>query len=431
MPNKLTEKFKAFLLWSQRYTHTDMLYLMKGGFWLTIGQFAGSGLVLVLTIAFAHFLPKETYGAYRYVMSIAGILLIATLPAMATAVTQSVARGFEGALLRTIRPRLVWGSLATFAGLALAGWYAAHGNMTLAGAFAVTGLLLPFYAVSNQYDAFLTGKKLFADSVAHAVALQSASAAALIAAAVVSKNLVVLVAVSFGVRTLVNLGLFHRVLKVYKPNDAQDPEAASYGKHMSLMGAISTVAASLDSILAFHFVGGAELAIYAIAIGPPDQIKAVLANLDTLVFPNFAKRDSKEIRAGMPGKFLNLFLLSVAIVGAYVLAAPFLYHLVFPKYEASVLYSQIFALGMLNMAFFPAATYLRAKKKIREQYLTNILSSVFQIAAMLVGVVSWGLLGLVVARVLSRFVSMLITLYYYYRTRFDTDEASPPPVPAA
>lgn len=426
MLKKTAAKAKAILLWSQKYTKTDMLYLAKGGFWLGFGQVATSGLVLVITIVFANALPKESYGAYKYVMSIAGILLITTLPQMSTAVTQAVARGYEGTLLRSLKPKLLWGSLGVLAGLGAAAYYALNGNQPLAAAFLFVAIFLPFFAASSLYDAFLIGRKLFHVSVVYSTLLQTASTAALIAAAMLTKDVTSLIIIYFGTRTIVNAALFSRTLKKFKPNDQDDAGAVTYGKHMTLMNAINTVANSLDSVLVYHFLGGVQLAIYAIAVGPPDQLKGLLANLDTLVFPNFSNRDSREIRANMKSKFLNLFILSVLVVAAYVLAAPFMYRLVFPKYQEAVLYSQLFSLGMLNMAFFPAATYLRAKRKLKELYAANIMSSIFQIVVMIVGVVMWGLLGLVIARILSRYVGMLINVLFYHQTRFDSDESSPP-----
>ena len=69
----------------------DLKYFASGGFWTTLGQGINAILAFALTIAFANMIPKETYGIYRYILSIAGILNIFTLKGMNTAVVQAVA----------------------------------------------------------------------------------------------------------------------------------------------------------------------------------------------------------------------------------------------------------------------------------------------------------------------------------------------------
>jgi hypothetical protein len=40
--NQLKYKAYTFLRWSERHTKTDMIYLTKGGFWLTLAQVISS-----------------------------------------------------------------------------------------------------------------------------------------------------------------------------------------------------------------------------------------------------------------------------------------------------------------------------------------------------------------------------------------------------
>jgi len=78
MKNRLV----PFLRWSEKYTKLDMVYLTKGGFWMTLSQVSSNMLSLLLVIAFANLLPKETYGLYRYILSLAGMLNSLSLTGM-------------------------------------------------------------------------------------------------------------------------------------------------------------------------------------------------------------------------------------------------------------------------------------------------------------------------------------------------------------
>ena len=100
---KIKNRIYRLLRRSERHTKTDMVYLASGGFWLTVGQIISSAATFGLAIAFANLLPKETYGTYKFVLSIAGILTIFTLPGMVTSLTQAVARNFEGSVILALK----------------------------------------------------------------------------------------------------------------------------------------------------------------------------------------------------------------------------------------------------------------------------------------------------------------------------------------
>ena len=64
--------------------------------------------------------------------------------------------------------------------------------------------------------------------------------------------------------------------------------------------------------------------------------------------------------------------------------------------------------------------FLQAHGKIKEQYYTSTLTYVFQIISMTVGVIFFGLIGLVVARIMTRYLfGLLIFLFYRLSARTD------------
>ena len=140
------------------------------------------------------------------------------------------------------------------------------------------------------------------------------------------------------------------------------------------------------------------------------------------MFPKFSARDSGEIRAHIKEKFIKLFFLGALIVGFYILAAPFIYNTFFPQYKESIFLSQLFAISMLNIAFIPADVFLPAKKKIKEQYLINIIHPIVTVAIMAAFLVWQGLLGLIIARILGRFFGSFLNLIFFYRSSRETAE---------
>jgi len=146
---------------SEKYFKTDMVYLARGSFWLGSGQITSSVVIFSLAIAFANLIPKETYGTYKYVLSITGLLTILTLRGMDSAVLQSVARNFEGVLIPALKTKIKWGILSAVSGIGIAIYYYINGNNTLAISFLIASGFSPFMDSFGIYNALLNGKKLF------------------------------------------------------------------------------------------------------------------------------------------------------------------------------------------------------------------------------------------------------------------------------
>src|SRR3989344_1043788 len=97
-----------WLLGSEGFFKADMVYVAKGNSWQMFGQIVTSLLSLSLIFVFANFLSKETYGTYRYILSLAGILNIFTLTGMNQSVSQAVANGKDGVLKTSVSYQLKW-----------------------------------------------------------------------------------------------------------------------------------------------------------------------------------------------------------------------------------------------------------------------------------------------------------------------------------
>ena len=61
-----------FLRWTEKYTRTDMVYLVSGGFWLSIAQIGTSILGFLLTMVLANLLAPELLGEYRFLKGYRG-----------------------------------------------------------------------------------------------------------------------------------------------------------------------------------------------------------------------------------------------------------------------------------------------------------------------------------------------------------------------
>ena len=215
---EIKQKIYNLLRWSEKYTKTDMVYLAKGGFWLTLRQVASIILSLLLVIAFTNYLSKEVYGTYNFVLSLAKILAIFTLTGMSTSIVQSVARGYEGSFLPALKTKLRWGTLSILASLGLSGYYFLQENTILAICFLISACFLPLINSFNLYGFFLNGQKKFDVQAKYSIITQIISTTSLIAVLFFTKNLFLLIFTYFFSYTILHFIFLKITIKKACPN---------------------------------------------------------------------------------------------------------------------------------------------------------------------------------------------------------------------
>lgn len=401
-------------LFLERKLKVDVRYLFYGGFWLSFGQIMSSASVFLLGLAFANLLPKETYGTYKYFLSLAALFSICTLPGISASLTRAVARGFDSSIYTATATRVRWGFFGSGIGLLIAAYYAFAGNTILSEGLVIIAIFLPFFDTFNAYSSYLQGKQKFRLYVLMGAIIQIASVVLIIGAIFLTKNLLLILATYFASFTVFRFLSWKYVETNFPPSGGNDAELVSYGKHLTIMNLLSQAAGQADTLLLFHFLGPIEVATYAIAIAAPDQIKNIAGSVADLLLPRLAQRSEMDVRETIIRKAILSFLVMAGIVIVYIAAAPFLYHIFFSRYPRSVFFSQLFSISMLNSFVTPFSVALQAHGKVRAQYAVSITSSVLQILSMLAGVMWAGILGLVIARILTRFVGAIVSVLFYF-----------------
>ncbi len=403
--NRIKDSGLKAIKWLEGYTKTDTMYIARGGFWLGIGQIVSSGSVLLTSIAFANLLSPETFGIYRYILSINSLLLITTLSGIDSAVTQAVARGFDGTLNSAIKTKIKWGTLGSLISLAIATYYYLQGNTTLAISFSITAMFSPVAESFDIYNALLWGKKLFGTQTFYNICKKVVILISIITTILLTKNIYVILLVYFLSIAIPNLIIFLRVRRKYKENNEIEPGTISYGKHLSLINLFNTVLNELDKILVFQNVGAVDLAIYSMATAPNDQIKGLLKNVNALAMPQFSQKTSSEIKKTLWRKVWILGIITGLIVLCYILISPLFFKIFFPKYLSSVRFSQILSLSLIPVVISGFLnTVLESQKAKTELYKYNTYSNIFNLVTLLslIFYFGFGIWGAVIAKSLRR-----------------------------
>ncbi|MBU6321408.1 MAG: oligosaccharide flippase family protein [Patescibacteria group bacterium] len=401
---------------TERYTKTDMVYLANAGFWTNLNVGTTSLLAFALSIAFANLVPRDAYGLYQYLLSLAAIVTALTLTGMNTAVAQSVARGYEGDLAAALRVQLRWNSVPSALGLLGALYYFAAGNAPVAAGLALIAVLAPLTSAFNTYSAFLAGKRDFRRAFLYAFALNLVYYPAMLATMLAAPYAVALVGVNLATNAAAAWWLYRRTSRVYAPSSEVDPETVRYGAHLSVMSAFGTIITQLDSVLVFHFLGAAPLAVYTFATMIPERLAGLLGFIGGAAFPKYANRSIGELKGSILAQTGRAAAAGAALAAAYALAAPLLFRIAFPRYLDAVGYTQVYALVVVLMTANLASVALQAKRRRTELYITSFLNPVLLLALQIPLLLAYGIMGMIVARLISDALGIALGLALLYRT---------------
>jgi len=387
------------LRWSEKYTKTDMVYLVKNSGWVFFGQVITSLSALIVMIALANLVDKGEYGEYRYIISMILILSICTLPGMNTALVRTTAQGNSGQLKSTVKIRMKWGLLGSLLAFILSGYYWLNFNNSLATSFMVVGVFLPLYNTFFGYYFFLQGKKLFNQSAIVQGIGRIFFLVAMLLTAYLIPQASYLIGVYMFTTFLMQYGGYYWTNKKHEEQPQDSTETLSYGRYLSVWQFPYLVSSQIGIITTWYWLGDVEAAIYAIAMMVPMEMNRFGTILNQVAMPKMTNRDF-DIKS-LFGKIIKLQILLVFVWMMYALCASTLFSLFFPKYPEAVIYS-IFA--MLMIVFIPRILFhglihARGMKNVIQK--TSILICVTHILLTIILIPTYGLWGAVAAQIIG------------------------------
>ncbi len=411
--NKIKNSIIKLLQSTQKFTGSDNIYIAKNGTYLLIGNAISIIASFILSIAFAQLLPKEIYGQYRYILSISAIIAILSLQGINKSIIQSVARGFENTIWQALKVKLRWGIIGSLLSVVTAGYFWIQNNSELTISLLIVAIFLPLFKAGELYQSYLDGKKLFGTRINATTITQIISSFLLFGGLLLTQNLIILVLIYFCSYSLLRLFFFIQITRKFKPNNDNDPRAISYGKHLSLMEIIGTVAGQIDNILLFTFIGAEKLAIYSYAVLTVDYARTPLQIIQEIAIPKLTTRPVEQIRKYLPKKLIQItFLILIGII-MYFFLAPWFYNTFYPQYTESIAYSRLFALTLLVFPMSMITLALCAKNKIRELYKINTYVPIVQLIFTIVMVPILGILGAIIARLISQIFYFCVAIFYF------------------
>jgi O-antigen/teichoic acid export membrane protein len=411
----LKNKTISLLHWSEQYTKTDMVYLVKGGGWLTAGKVFSILGGLGLATAFANLIPQETYGTYKFVVSAASIIGGFTLAGMGTAVTQAVARGYEGALKYGLKKKLRWSIGIVVVGLGAAGYYYLNENMTLAAGMLMIAASYPLRTSFGLFENYLVGKKNFKHKSIYSSVLEAVQIIVMVATLFVTDNVLWVLFAFFATNTLGAIFFYFYTVWTHQPGNKTDKSMLTYSKHLSAITLFKKLARHIDKILVWHFLGPVQLAIYSFATLPVSKIGTMLSSIQQIALPKFSQKSPTKLQRTLDYKVVLLGAGFAVIAISYVLLAPFIFQIFFPKYLSSVTFTQVLSVNIFFSAGLIYHKVLEAQAETRWIYISKIGSNIIKIAVLLTLLPILGVWGAVYSMIAHQFTLAMLS-YIGFKT---------------
>ncbi len=421
MSRLIREKTHQFLRWSEHYAKTDMVEFTRNNSWLFTGRIVAVLSGMVLTVAFANLLSPTAFGTYKYILAIAGFIGgFSILGGLGASTLRIVAQGYS-----SIIPRVFWISVlgnvpAALVAVGVAGYYFYMGNTVLGFGMAFAALSVLFSTSFGFFKTLLTGTSDFRGLALYGIPGSIFAPALIIATLFLTQNLILILASYFLGTFVFGLAMYLLAVKRTRanssaqPSDSQVRDTIKLGFHLTLAGMVIPFVTQMDQLLLWHFVGPVELAIFAFAIAPVREIKAMLENFAPMMSVRFANRTSEELRASIPLRAKQIFLVSLIFAVLYVVAAPFIFKIFFPQYVAAVYWSQLLALTLLvqpTKNVLESAINAQGRKK--PYYFTTILTQAVKLTSSVLLIPFFGLPGAIAAMIITDLATALIYIATY------------------
>jgi O-antigen/teichoic acid export membrane protein len=406
----LKSKTISILRWSEKYLKTDMVYVVKNGFWINLNQIISAVLALVVSILFAHYVSKEVYGVYKYIISMAGIGVAFSLTGMNTAVTRAVAQGFEGVFKESLKVQAKWSILQLLFSASISIYYFLNGNNVYGISFLIIGFLMPISSVANTFNSFLNGKKNFKLASIYSIWSTLIYFLGISASAIFMPNVVLLILAYYLTNTAANLFFCYKTIKKCDPNHLLRNEDINYGKHLSAMNFVSILATHLDSVIVYQFLGPVNLAIYSFAILIPEKIRTMFGFTSTIALPKISEKENSLNHDSIKRKIKLLALAGIIVAIVYAILAPLMFKIFFPQYLDTVIYSQVFSISLAVFAANISVSVLYAQSNKKSLYIFNVGGPIIKIIVTILAVYFYGLWGAIIAKIASHLLLTALSI---------------------
>ena len=382
----------------------DLNYFIKNGFWLYQSYLISLLTGFLLTFSYGNFLSKQTFGEFSFVLAVFSAINSFSLVGMGQALTHGFIRGFWGNYRVAIKQTLIFSLIGTIILIVLAIYYRSNLNLTFS--FIYLALIFPFNAISTYYQSILISQHRF-KYISAVNSISSLSTVLIVIMAIfIQPSLFVLILASTLPPLSINLVLSW---KFRQSSKAVDYTYIKLGWHLSITQAINFLTKSIDKILLGLLLPFENLALYSFALIIPDQMYPLVRQIIILITPRISSLAKSKLKRKILISFFSVLLILAIGIFFYIILAPFIFQLFFPKFTQSINLSQIYSLSLLSIPTTLLTLTFQRLKKNQIFYLQELTLLILLVIFLWLLVPKYGIIGAVLAQVLSRMIYLLIS----------------------
>jgi len=288
-------------------------------------------------------MPAETFGQFKVVLGVIGFAGTFCLLGIGQVALMSASGKADGNLVRLIRAKLLANIGGAFLILAVAAYYfwsRADSDALVRGLLSAA-IIFPLYNSSDLWMSWINGKGRFGSLAAARIATSALALCAVLMMALLKISEVWFAVLLFlALLSIQNVFMLGKALRL-RDNAEHNEDLMRFGRHATLALMFNSLLA-LDVVLLEHFHKAEEVALYAVALVFPEQVKTLFSIIGQLIAPKMYATDSPaELWTSFRSKFLWLILGFTALGLIGFVLIPLLVPLLFSaKYAAAADYGK-------------------------------------------------------------------------------------------
>ncbi len=375
---------------------------------LSIGAF---GTIIVLS----RFLNRNIFGEIRYIVAVLAILSFFSLPGANLIVIQGASVIGRKRVRQIIINQLRWGLIATFGALCFSLFYFLRGNIEFGYGFLVGGFFAPIANLYQMPGSILAGLKRFKSKTFVDGSIMFAITTGALIGTFFTRNIFGTLFFYFGGQSIATLFFLFYIVKNLPKGEVVDTVEIldiTHSRQLTIFQAPFTLLPALEKIFIFLLLGPSALAIFVIAVLPIEHIKnAFRSLLQFSILPFF--EDETKIKLSLK-KWLGMAsLLALGGITVLLIFLKFFFPIFFPQYTEVSPLIFILTLATVSIPLQILTLALIASRKIKDLFLYAGSLTVINIATFLALIPLFGLMGAVVAKIITEFSTAILLGVFY------------------
>jgi O-antigen/teichoic acid export membrane protein len=359
----------------------------------------------------ARMFPRELYGQYQFILSMAGTVGVLSLPGLVSATGRAIARGEQGIIMPIARIQFAIALIGS-AVLLLIVPFLPQERASLWPLFVLAAMLFPVsQTASGVFSAATIGKTRFDVALKANMAWSSVMAASALAIIFLHPSAALLYAAGTGLPALAYLWFSRKLINHNEPR-APIKHILKYGVQLTLVSLPVSLSWYVDKLMISSLFGLNQLAVFSVGIQIPEQMKTLAKELLPVSFAVQAQGDDTMKRRmrlmSATARGTALFAIGIAV---YIVAAPYLLAIVYPNYPEAVFLSQLAAITLIAQPATLLTQYLEAQAMIKPLQWTQWFSAAVFVVSLVTLIPAFGLPGAVIARGMLRLSYSLCAIF--------------------